>query len=87
MNRLEMIYTIALDYADEFFNDECYKVIESKSTKDFNSLVNKVQTKMVEDGKLTADDICNNDMFLVRHHIIKGVNDALYIRQVCKDIK
>ena len=82
MTRLEAIYVMALDVVDEHFQTEMEKVIETKSNKEFMSLVNAVNRKMVEDGQITTVDV---DTFfdLVYHNVAKAVNDMLMVKQNC----
>ena len=82
MTRLEAIYVMALDVVDEHFQTEMEKVIETKSNKEFMSLVSAVNRKMVEDGQITTVDV---DTFfdLVYHNVAKAVNDMLMVKQNC----
>jgi hypothetical protein len=82
MTRLESIYVMAVDVVDEHFQNEMAKVIETKSNKEFMSLVNAVYHRMMEDGKITKVDV---DTFfdLVYHNVAKAVNDMLMVKQTC----
>lgn len=82
MKRVDQIYCVALDYTDEFFGNECNQIIETQNGEDYAKLVNDVQQKMIIDDKITADDICGIDFMEIREAVIKGVNDAIYMRQV-----
>lgn len=85
MKRLTQIYTIALDYADEFFGDELNNLIQTKSQKDFNAIIRDVQCLMINDGKLIPDDIVTY-MDKLYHMVARAVNDAMYIRQTCVEL-
>lgn len=82
MTRLEAIYVMALDVVDEHFQTEMEKVIETKSNKEFMSLVSAVNRKMVEDGQITAVDV-GTFFDLVYHNVAKAVNDMLMVKQNC----
>lgn len=79
MTRLEQIYCNAFDIICENFENDIIELIDHRTNKKFNSVVESVIDQM-KDDKLTMTDIITFD-YKIYYYTYMAVNDAIYMKK------